>query len=264
MEKSKKQYIELGFKVKDYDDKSKSINGVFSTNSEDRHGDVVEQNWDLKNFKKNPVILNSHNYGDVTEILGKAEKLSTKTGKLEGKITFAVEENPKAKIAYELYKNGFASAFSVGFIPRVFDGKGKITKSELLEISLVSVPANAQALAKKKGIKVEKLYENNGEDLSAKKVDEKTTKTKRKGSKGTRKESGKAVEGHGDVKRVVKNKTNEEKIAKIVSLIEQKASKVESQRTSKSEKKAEQIKILNKAIDILLDKKKKIRDGKEN
>lgn len=141
-----------------------SLEAVFSTSNEDRHGDVVVQNWDLKAFKKNPVILNSHTYGDATEVIGKAEKVAIKDGKLEGRIKFAVNENPKAKIIFDLYANGFLNAFSVGFIPLEFGKKGEIIRSELLEVSAVAVPANAMALAKAKGIDVEQLYEETKED----------------------------------------------------------------------------------------------------
>ena len=149
----------LGVKVKGVDEENCTLEAIFSTEDEDRHGDIVRQNWDLKQFKKNPVILNSHNYWSATDVIGKAEKIAVKNGQLEGKIKFAVEENPIAKIIFDLYKNGFLSAFSVGFIPKEFSDKGEILKSELLEISAVSVPANAYALAKSAGINLKPLFE---------------------------------------------------------------------------------------------------------
>lgn len=174
MKIKEKQLIRMNIELKKVDLKTFTINGIFSTADEDRHGDIVEQNWDLKNFKANPVILNSHNYQDATEVVGKAIEISVikkETIKsLEGSIQFAVNENPKAKIIFDLYAGGFLSAFSVGFMPKEFDDKGRILKSELLEISAVSVPANAMALAKAKGIDVDKLYDkslendNEGED----------------------------------------------------------------------------------------------------
>lgn len=157
----------MNLKLKRVDLENASLYGIFSTADEDRHGDIVEQNWDLKNFKKNPVILNSHNYGDATEVIGKATEIGVNKKEtiktLEGSIQFAVKENPKAKIIFDLYAGGFLSAFSVGFLPKEFDDKGKILKSELLEISAVSVPANAMALAKAKGIDVDNLYDKQAE-----------------------------------------------------------------------------------------------------
>ena len=137
---------------------------IFSSKKEDRHGDVVIQDFDLKSFKKNPVILNSHNYGDAKAVIGKAIPKTVKVvnGKLQGTIKFAVDENPDAKIIFGLYAGGYLNAFSIGFMPLEFDDKdwSKILKSELLEVSAVSVPANPDALAKAKakGIDVDKLY----------------------------------------------------------------------------------------------------------
>ena len=164
--KEKMRYKVMSAIIKKVESDTASIEAIFSTDDEDRHGDIVRQDWDLKSFKKNPVIMNSHNYQDATEVIGRASDVAVKDGKLQGKIVFAVDENPKAKIIYDLYAGGFLNAFSVGFIPKQFSDKGEILKSELLEVSAVSVPANAMALAKAKGIKVDELYENtkNGVD----------------------------------------------------------------------------------------------------
>src|SRR5258708_37670466 len=43
---------------------SDSIDGleyILSTSDEDRYGDRIVQNWDLTNFKRNPVALFNHN-----------------------------------------------------------------------------------------------------------------------------------------------------------------------------------------------------------
>jgi len=149
-----------------------TLDAIFSTQDVDRHGDVVmQEGWDLKHFKKNPVILNSHNYGDATEVIGKASNVKIEDGKLVGKITFAVAENPKAKVIFDLYAGGFLSAFSVGFIPKKFkenkDGSKDwwtIEEAELLEVSAVSVPANARALAKAKGIDVDELPQHEDDE----------------------------------------------------------------------------------------------------
>jgi flagellar biosynthesis GTPase FlhF len=155
-----KLYKQFGVTVKSVNEDEYTIEAVFSTEDEDRHGDIVRQAWDLKQFKKNPVILNSHNYWSATDVIGKAIKIGVKNGQLEGTIKFAVEENPVAKIVFDLYKGNFLSAFSVGFIPKEFSDKGEILKSELLEVSAVSVPANAYALAKSAGINIKPLFKD--------------------------------------------------------------------------------------------------------
>jgi HK97 family phage prohead protease len=138
-------------------EKANTLSAVFSTSDMDRHGDIVLQNWELENYKANPVILNSHNSYDATEVIGKATIIEVVNGKLQGEIEFAVDENPKAKVIHDLYAGGYLHAFSVGFIPKEFADMNIITNAELLEISAVSVPANQMALAKAKGINVDIL-----------------------------------------------------------------------------------------------------------
>lgn len=121
---------------------------TFSTDSEDRHMERVYQNFDLKHFKKNPVLLDSHNYSSIEHIIGRVEKPKVKDGKLEGDVVFALN-NPKGLLAFHLAGEGFLNATSIGFIPKDFDNDGDITKSELLEISVVAVPANPEALFEK-------------------------------------------------------------------------------------------------------------------
>jgi len=136
------------------EDSDNKFNVVMSTNSEDRHGDIVEQEWDLKSFKKNPVFLDSHNYNSIEHIIGKVNKIKVKDGKLQGEVEFALD-NPKGLLAFNLASKGFLNATSVGFIPKEFSDDGKIMKSELLEDSAVSVPANQEALFEKKEIEKE-------------------------------------------------------------------------------------------------------------
>lgn len=126
------------------------FHAIFSSANEDRHGDIVEQEFDLKNFKKNPVFLDSHNYFSIEAIIGRVvpNTIKVEKGKLQGDIEFALD-NPRGALAAKLADAGFLGATSIGFIPREFNEKGYITKSELLEVSAVSVPANADAIFEK-------------------------------------------------------------------------------------------------------------------
>lgn len=121
---------------------------TMSTANEDRHGDIVEQNWDLKAFKKNNVLVDSHNYESIDFIIGRVMNPKVKDNQLVGEIEFALD-NPRGLMAYKLALGGFLNATSVGFIPMEFNEEGNISKSELLELSAVSVPANAEALISK-------------------------------------------------------------------------------------------------------------------
>jgi HK97 family phage prohead protease len=141
--------------TKDADNK---FHAVFSTADEDRHRDIVEQNWDLKFYKKNPVYLDSHNYDSIENIIGRVSSIKVKDGILQGDIEFALD-NPKGLLAFKLAEGGFLNASSVGFIPKEFSEEGNIAKSELLEISAVSVPANAHALFEKQETETETKQE---------------------------------------------------------------------------------------------------------
>lgn len=164
--------------IKAIDKEKGTLTAIFSTQDVDRHGDtVMQEGWDLVNFKKNPVILNSHSYADAADVIGRADNVRVEGKKLLGDITFAVAENPKAKVIFDLYAGKFLHAFSVGFMVKKYkenkDGSKDwwiIEEAELLEVSAVSVPANARALAKAKGIDVDQLpnekeyAEENNED----------------------------------------------------------------------------------------------------
>jgi HK97 family phage prohead protease len=133
--------------------KENEIEIIGSSENADRDGEVIAlEAWDLKAYKSNPVILAQHNYSKPA--IGKASSIKIKDGKLVFKIEFPEDgANPEADIYRKLYKSGFMNASSVGFIPKKWeDGDGKktpfrkFTKVELLELSLVSVPANSDAV----------------------------------------------------------------------------------------------------------------------
>ena len=120
---------------------------IASTEVEDRQNEDVEvDGWDLKNFKNNPVLLLFHDHHSLP--VGKAEKIwvekSANTKRLMFKPVFeTITERGKA--INELVKQGFLKTFSVGFKP-LDSVDNRFTKQELLEISLVNVPANPEAM----------------------------------------------------------------------------------------------------------------------
>jgi HK97 family phage prohead protease len=126
-----------------------------SDDTVDRYNEViVASGWQLDNYRRNPVIQNAHQYGDVIFTIGKALKTEIQGNELVQRWQFAVEENPMARIAYGLYRGGFLHTSSVGFIPLEWENgtKGdawrrRYTKQELLEVSAVGIPANPNALA---------------------------------------------------------------------------------------------------------------------
>jgi HK97 family phage prohead protease len=124
---------------------SGEIHAIASTSMEDRDGDMImNEAWDYNNYVKNPLLLWSHDVHSLP--IGKIVNINNKNGMLEFDAIFAEKENPFAEQVSKLMKGGFLNAFSVGYIPKSFDDKGRTTEAELLEISVVNVPANQQAL----------------------------------------------------------------------------------------------------------------------
>lgn len=133
--------------IVDKDVANNSFTAVASTATVDRHGEVVSvDGWNLENFKKTPVILWSHDHTKMA--IGKATKIWVEGFGDAAKLMFSgvwqtVTEEGKA--AAQLVADGILNAFSVGFMPTEMVGN-TYTEQELLEISLVNVPANPDAV----------------------------------------------------------------------------------------------------------------------
>lgn len=121
---------------------------VASTNSVDRHGEIVDNNgWDLKAFKKNPVILWGHDHTEPAIGVSKKTWVDGVGKKAKLMITPVLHDvTEKAKAIKQLVDMGVIKSLSVGFKP--IESKDGITfdKNELLEVSMVNVPANADAM----------------------------------------------------------------------------------------------------------------------
>ncbi len=150
-----------------------------STEDKDRMGDIIKASgWKLKNYKNNPIFAWVHDY--TLPPIGRGIKVwvDKETMKLMFRVEFAGPEieypmiMPSAETVYKLYLGGFLHATSVGFIPLDWEGKSEenptpkwegnvFTSQELLELSAVPVPANANALvsARDSGIITLKEFE---------------------------------------------------------------------------------------------------------
>lgn len=129
----------------------KGMTAVASTSVEDRHGEVVQQDgWDIKNYKKNPVLQWAHDH--TIPAIGMAKNVKVIGEGKKAQLTFEPvfhDITPEAKALKQLVEGTdeyppMLNSFSVGFRPLEVDGNTYV-KSELLEISLVNVPANADA-----------------------------------------------------------------------------------------------------------------------
>jgi hypothetical protein len=130
------------------------IDFIASDETLDRYGEIiVASGWRLENYRKNPIVQNAHQYGDILFTIGKALVTEVRGGRLFQRVEFATEVNPMARIAYGLYKGRFLNAVSVGFVPLRWETGGpksgfqrKFIEQELLEVSAVAIPANPNAL----------------------------------------------------------------------------------------------------------------------
>ncbi len=130
------------------------INVAVATDASiDRDGEIVDPaGLDTKNFEKNPVLLYAHDYR--SDPIGKVLEITRDGSRILFRPQLAVDISPRAKMYFEMIKAGILNAFSIGFIPKEWSdrdngagGKNRVfTKTELLEISLVPVPANPNAL----------------------------------------------------------------------------------------------------------------------
>lgn len=151
------------------DQEARSVDFVISTASVDRMGDTIAvDGWKLDTYRKNPVVLWAH---DASELpVAKASNVRIEDGKLKARAEFVPKEiSGKANAVFELIRGGFLSATSVGFAPIKYafteapDRKYGIDfiEQELLEFSVVPIPANAEALveARSAGIDIEPIRE---------------------------------------------------------------------------------------------------------
>jgi HK97 family phage prohead protease len=139
-------------KIKSVDEGNKSIRFRISDDSIDRYGEKVDQSWNLKNFLKNPIGLWNHKSYDVEpeDVLGQWSDIKSEDDGTYGTLTFDTDINPKALTVFQQYVKGTLRCVSVGFIPHSLefeDDTPVLKDNELLEVSCVPIPANANAVA---------------------------------------------------------------------------------------------------------------------
>ena len=121
-----------------------------SDGSVDRDGDIVQPSaWRLDEYRKNPVVLWAHDYRALP--VGKCASIAVRDGQLIAAVQWLPPGiHELADAVARLVKAGYLTSTSVGFKPlqwtpnRDTGGRG-FTDVELLEFSIVPVPANPQA-----------------------------------------------------------------------------------------------------------------------
>ena len=155
-------------------EESRSMNGIIhkthaaevsgmefclSDESVDRMGDIIQADgWNIESFSRNPIALFNHNPNFV---IGRWQDLKVADKSLRGRLIMAPEgTSNRIDEIRKLIDAGILKAVSVGFrdlesVPldkkNPYSGS-RYLKAELVETSLVSVPANPNALAISKSL----------------------------------------------------------------------------------------------------------------
>ena len=174
--------------IRKIDEESRTVEFVASDNSVDSYGTVIPvDKWDLTRYQNNGIVGYMHDvYGDSwtksadpDDVIGKGEAW-VEDDKLIVRITFEPADlNPRADKIFRKLQFGSLHAVSVGFRatkkghmgdeergedPKVYYYAGQ----ELLEVSVVNIPSNANAL--KRSIEAEaaqREYEEKAEQPEA-------------------------------------------------------------------------------------------------
>lgn len=128
---------------------------MISTESEDRQGDIVRAaGAQVESYMRNPVVLWAHDYSELP--VARTLDIQVVPG-IGIRATFQFPDwgiSEKADTVRRLWAGGYLNATSIGFQPLVSQeirsSQGvraqEFTQWELLEYSIVPVPANAEAL----------------------------------------------------------------------------------------------------------------------
>lgn len=149
---------------KGFNSENRTANFVMSSQAVDRMGDVVvQEGMDLSNFLKNPVALAFHDHTSPVGLWNDIKSvLNGRPPRTEGTLALHSEGTTQKtdEIANLLNVNGLRAS-SIGFMPKdvqfirdesgAWTGGFNISESELLECSVVSVPAHPAALMKDAG-----------------------------------------------------------------------------------------------------------------
>jgi HK97 family phage prohead protease len=121
---------------------------ILSTADVDRYSDIVVQNWKLDKFRQNPIALAYH---DSRFPIGRWEDVAVKGGQLRGRLVLAPPNtSARCNEIRRLVAANVLRGVSVGFTSArsepLDNGGMRYLENELVECSLVSLPANANAL----------------------------------------------------------------------------------------------------------------------
>lgn len=160
----------IKFSMKSAPVQGRIIRFIGSDESLDRDGDTISiDGWDVSAYMKNPVVIYGHDYSSLPIARTVSVTPDKRTRQLLFDIKFpTIEElssNPatpsehalRVDAIYNMAKAGILNTVSVGFRGIEYDATAtgrNYKRQELMEISLVPIPANPNAVAIMRAAKV--------------------------------------------------------------------------------------------------------------
>jgi len=131
---------------------------VVSTNALDAHGERINVDGiNLTDYKKNPVVLWGHDGFNLP--IAKTTKIWKDSGKLMARAKFYLKDQFANKV-YNYIVDGYLNAVSIGGMVQEWNADGlTIDKLLMKEFSVVSIPANQEALVASKSLSGEQTAE---------------------------------------------------------------------------------------------------------
>lgn len=139
-------YIEKATRLKEGE-----VEFVVSTGAIDAHGERINVDGiEFKDFKKNPVVLWGHDGYNLP--IAKATRIWKEGGKLMAVASFYLKDEFANKV-YNYIIDGYLNAVSIGGMVKEWGADGMtIEKLNMKEFSVVSIPANQEALVSNKSL----------------------------------------------------------------------------------------------------------------
>lgn len=109
---------EFGVTPRVLSDAAGTVQFVASDETLDCYGEIVRVGgWRFTHFAKNAPFVNSHDYGDIRNLLGQVVEWRLQKGQLVETVRYIREEGSLGALAFKLVRDGFLKAVSVGFQP---------------------------------------------------------------------------------------------------------------------------------------------------
>jgi len=146
-------YIEKASKLSEGE-----VEFVVSTNALDAHGERIDvAGINTKDYMKNPVVLWGHDGFNLP--IAKTTKIWKENGKLMARAKFYLKDTFANKV-YNYIIDGYLNAVSIGGMVQEWADDGiTIAKMSMKEFSVVSIPANQEALVAHKSLSGEQQAE---------------------------------------------------------------------------------------------------------